>query len=300
MKQDAPALGRRLAIAAACLFGTNGVIAHWFGEGDGKTPTMLAFRFIVGGSVFAVVAMANRPARPSAPTAAGATLTGLGHVAFTACLLYGFAKSSVALIVLLFYTYPLFVAIGSVLIHGERLTRARAAVILLGTAGVALAVGTPSGITTGGILLGLGAGLGNALVILGNQALLAHGGQVMQIGAISYLLPGAVFLVLTAAGVTPLPHTTLAWTTVLFYGTLGTMLPFWLFYTAVTHVGAPAASLFATLEPLVAVLLAWSLIDEPLALGQIAGGALILAAVALLSLQEIGGVHTPEAEISPS
>ena len=286
LKRSGQGRGRTLAITAACLFGTNGVIAFWFAEGDGKPITMLAFRFLVGGIAFAAVAVAFHLKRPTRAIFFGSSLTGLGHVAFTACLLYGFATASVALIILLFYIYPLLVAIGASYLHKERLTRGRFALFVVGTAGVALAVGTPGNVSLAAVLLGLGAGLGNALVILGNNALLDRGADVLQIGAISYLVPGAFFSLLIVVGVIPAPHTELAWSTVLFYGAIGTMLPFWLFYTAVTIIGAPVASLFATLEPLVAVLLAWLLIGQPLILGQIVGGALILGTVVALSLQQ--------------
>ena len=65
---------------------------------------------------------------------------------------------------------------------------------------------------------------------------------------------------------------------------LGTVVPVWIFYTAVKRIGASLASFLATLEPFVAAVLAWALIDEPLAPGQIAGGVLIVTSVALLSL----------------
>ncbi len=281
------ARGRLLAAGAACLFGTNGVMAFWFAEGSGKPITMLAFRFLVGGLVFAAAAAAIRLRRPRRDVFIGSALTGVGHVAFTACLLYGFATSSVAFIILLFYTYPLLVAIGVSILYGERLTRDRVALFVLGTAGVALAVGTPSNISLTAILLGLGAGLGNALVILGNNALLARGADVLQIGVVSYLVPAACFVLLIVIGPIPAPRTQLAWGTVFFYGAIGTMLPFWLFYTAVTYIGAPVASLFATLEPPVAILLAFSLIGEPLVVGQVLGGCLILAAVIIQSLQQV-------------
>lgn len=280
------------------LFGLNGVLTHWFTAAGGATVVLLALRFVAGGVVFGAVGLGSGMTMPPLRDAGAAILTGLGHVGFTACLLWGFATSSVALTVLLFYTYPLLVALGAAALYGEPLTRGRLALIGLGTAGVALAVGTPAGATVEGILFGLGAGFGCSAVILGNRALLQRGVRVEQMATVSYFLPAICFCVLAIAGALPVPPATIeAWAPALAYCMLSTVLPNWLFYTAVNRIGASLASLLATLEPLVAVFLAWLLIDEPLELGQIAGGSLILTSVTALSL--LGGKPIAVAGDSP-
>jgi drug/metabolite transporter (DMT)-like permease len=65
---------------------------------------------------------------------------------------------------------------------------------------------------------------------------------------------------------------------------VGTFLAMIFFYTAVKLVGAATASLLATVEPLVAVVLAYVVLDESLEPGQLVGGALILGGVAALML----------------
>jgi drug/metabolite transporter (DMT)-like permease len=267
------------------MFGANGVQSHWFRSTGGSTPTLIAVRYVFGALLLAGVGLALRTRFPSWRMAAAATLSGFIHVGFTACLLYGFEVSSVALTVLLFYTYPLLVAIGGSALYGEPLGGRRLALVVLGIAGVALAVGTPGNVNVAGVLLGLGAGLGNAVLILGNQALMRRGLAVEQIAGVGWLLPGACFLVLWVTGLLPLPPASVeGWTAGLTYAVLGTVVPLWIFYTAVKRIGASLASFLATLEPFVAAVLAWALIDEPLAPGQIAGGVLIVTSVALLSL----------------
>lgn len=88
------------------MFGTQGVLAHWFAAAGGQTSSLLALRFVAGGVVFGAFALVNRIRLPPPRAAVGAVLTGLAHVGFATCLLRGFATSSVALTVLLFYTYP--------------------------------------------------------------------------------------------------------------------------------------------------------------------------------------------------
>jgi DME family drug/metabolite transporter len=278
-------VGRQLAIACAFMFGANGVQSHWFRSTGGATPTLIAMRYVFGALLFAAVAAALHTRLPSARMALAATLSGFLHVGFTACLLFGFQVSSVALTVLLFYTYPLLVALGGAALYREPLTGRRLALVVLGICGVALAVGTPGNVSVEGVLLGLGAGLGNAILILSSQAMIRRGLAVAQIAGVGWLAPGACCALLWLSGILPLPPaSTEAWFAGFTYAVLGTVLPFWLFYTAVKRIGASLASFLATLEPLVAALLAWALIDEPLAAGQIAGGVMIIASVMALSL----------------
>ena len=113
-----------------------------------------------------------------------------------------------------------------------------------------------------------------------------RGLAVEQIAGVGWLAPGACCALLWLVGALPLPPASPeAWSAGVTYAVLGTVVPFWIFYTAVKSIGASLASFLATLEPFVAAVLAWALIDEPLAAGQIAGGAMIVASVMALSLE---------------
>jgi drug/metabolite transporter (DMT)-like permease len=76
---------------------------------------------------------------------------------------------------------------------------------------------------------------------------------------------------------------------------VGTLLPFICVVAALRHLPAPRAAVAATLEPVLAAVFAWWLHDEHLALVQLAGGALVLAAVMWVQS------HRPdlEAELAP-
>lgn len=280
------ALGRQLAIASAFMFGANGVQSHWFRSTGGTTPSLIAMRYVFAALVLAALGAVLRTRIPSWRMALAVTATGFIHVGFTACLLFGFQVSSVALTVLLFYTYPLLVALGGSALYGEPLGGRRLALVVLGITGVALAVGTPGHVSVEGVLLGLGGGAGNAVLVLSNHALIRRGLAVEQIAGVGWIVPGAACAVLWATGVLELPPATgEAWAAGLSYAVLGTVVPLWFFYTAVKRIGASLTSFLATLEPFVAAVLAWALIDEPLAAGQIAGGVLIIVSVAMLSLE---------------
>jgi drug/metabolite transporter (DMT)-like permease len=61
-----------------------------------------------------------------------------------------------------------------------------------------------------------------------------------------------------------------------------------LFFAGLRRVGPTTASILATVEPLVTVLLAFLVFGETLGAAQLAGGALVLAAVLVLQLGSLG------------
>jgi drug/metabolite transporter (DMT)-like permease len=60
----------------------------------------------------------------------------------------------------------------------------------------------------------------------------------------------------------------------------GTLVPFTLIVASLRHIPAPRAAVVATLEPALAAVFAWIFLGEELAAVQIAGGAVVLTAVA--------------------
>jgi drug/metabolite transporter, DME family len=81
---------------------------------------------------------------------------------------------------------------------------------------------------------------------------------------------------------------------VLFIGVGGTLVPFLLFIWGVSKVKSEKAAITATVEPPLAGVIAWVWLGETLSLMQVAGGALILAAVAALQLERTRPVIAPE------
>jgi DME family drug/metabolite transporter len=195
------------------------------------------------------------------------------------------AGMSVAAVLL--YTAPAWVAMISAIFLGEPLTKRKTLAVALAMIGCALVarVYDLHGLQLNGlgILAGLGAGLGYALYSVFNKAGLRHhaGWTVLAYG----LLFGIVFL-------TPLQSPKLIfnalqqpgavlWLMALALGpTLGSGLAF---NAGLRYVPVSSASVVATLEPVIASLLAFAVLGERLDPGQLLGGALILVAVISLT-----------------
>jgi DME family drug/metabolite transporter len=73
--------------------------------------------------------------------------------------------------------------------------------------------------------------------------------------------------------------------TVLFIGIVGTLAPFILFLWGVQKVRAERAAIAATLEPILAAVIAWLWLGQELTFVQIVGGALILGGVLALQVR---------------
>lgn len=80
---------------------------------------------------------------------------------------------------------------------------------------------------------------------------------------------------------------------VLYVGLAGTLLPFLLFTWGLQHVRAERGSIAATLEPVVAAVVAWVWLGQALSGTAVAGGLLVVAAVVSLQLR---GVRPPVAQ----
>ena len=134
----------------------------------------------------------------------------------------------------------------------------------------------------------------------------------------------ALYLVLSEnAGTRHKPHTTLTWAfgfTSLFWllvrppwtfpfdrfddprtallglgvAIVGTLIPFVLIVTAVRHIAAERAAVVSTLEPVLAAILAWPLLDQALAAPQILGIVLVVAAVTWVRTHRPAAADTPQ------
>ncbi len=109
------------------------------------------------------------------------------------------------------------------------------------------------------------------------------------------MLLGAVGYAITAAAVGALPDLTFpfrspgAWPILLFAGFVGGGFPALLFLTGIRWIGGTRTSILALFEPVTGVLLAALLLGEALQPVQIVGGALVLAAAALLQRDREAG-----------
>lgn len=81
---------------------------------------------------------------------------------------------------------------------------------------------------------------------------------------------------------------------VAFVGVFGTILPFLLYVWGIGHVRSERASIAATIEPVIAAVIAWLWLDQELSAMQIGGGLLVLGALIAMQIKRKEPVLAPE------
>jgi drug/metabolite transporter (DMT)-like permease len=295
----APWLGALIVIAGAALFGTLGVAARFAYDAGVQPFAFVAWRAGAGAlgiSAILLIAIGPRAIRSSivgAGRRAQLTLVlamGLG-ASLNLAMFLAFDRTTVALALLGFYTYPAMVAGASGLLGREPLDFARVAALGLALAGMVAVVLGGLGATEAvrvdalGILLGLFAAGFQATFVLTSRGFAAVRADVAM-GAIlvgSSLVAATVSLATggTAALLQPLgqPPVVVLMVTV---GLFAAALPSVLFLTGIRWIGPVRTGILMLFEPVVGVALAALLLREGLQPIQIAGGATILLAALIV------------------
>ncbi|MGD9827942.1 MAG: DMT family transporter [Hyphomicrobiaceae bacterium] len=198
------------------------------------------------------------------------------------CLHWSLRYTSVANATLLLNTAPVFVALLSWLVFGERLNRLLVLGLAVAFAGVSLLVGGNAAPSDGRFLgdaLGLmaGAGYGGYLVIVSRVRRRLATGLVIMVSAAFCalaLLPAAA-----AMGESILARTATGWAVLVGLGVVTHAGGQGLVTYAFRHLPASSTSATLLLQPVTAALAAWLLFAEGLAPLQIAGGLAVLLGV---------------------
>jgi drug/metabolite transporter (DMT)-like permease len=302
-------LGYGLAASAAVLWATGAVTAKWMFErlSFHVAPTALsgARALLAFAATLLYLLVFDRPrlrTRPrDLPFLAAFGVFGLAMVHFT--YFQTIALTNVATAMVLEYLAPILVLLVSVAFLGERLTWALPVGVALSVTGTAFMVGALGGaglaVSPQGIAWGLASAFFFALyTIMGKYAarrfspwtLLAYGLGAASVFWLLILGPGPLLAILTQpAGLTATAY----------LAVFSTVLPFSAFLHALHHIEATKASVTATLEPVVAGVLAFLLLGEVLTPLQIVGGGLVLAAIVAVQAPVGRSAHQPAVVASP-
>jgi drug/metabolite transporter (DMT)-like permease len=207
---------------------------------------------------------------------------------FFAIYLYAIKLTTVATAAILLYTAPVFVTALSRVLFGEAITKVKAVSLLVAFLGCILVARgydlSSLRLTLPGTLAGLGSGITYALYsIFGKTALRRYSilttlTYAMGVGAI------ALSLLSLPQKVIHTQHSPEAWAALVYLALVTTLLAQTLYLAGLRRVQASKASIVATIEPVVAGVLGFSLLKETLEPPQIIGGFLILAAVLAVQL----------------
>lgn len=293
-------VGAALVLAAASLWATFGLFAKVL-YGAGFSPLELAsVRTAVAFVAVAIVAVPRllrsdggvRVPLRSLPFYAAYGI--LGFALFELLLLAALERTTVSIAIALLYTAPAVVAVASVLLWREQLGPQRVAALAAVLVGVLLVTGTAGAVLRGraplsapALAYGLAAGAGYALYTLFSKVATTRDGPLASL--FWCFLFATAALTVAASPVAPFlraPEHTLM---LLALGIVPTVLPYALYLAALRELRASTAAMLASVEPVVAALLAAVLLGERLDALQASGVLLVVSAAALLARQAARG-----------
>ena len=143
-----------------------------------------------------------------------------------------------------------------------------------------------------GVLAGLAAAVTFAsYLILGERLTSRY--PVITVMTWGFIFASLVWLVVQPLWSFPTDLSGTVWIQLLWVGVMGTALPFFASLGALQRVASGIVGVIATTEPVFAAAAAWVLLDQALAPVQIAGGLMVLAAVASIQRWGIPEVESP-------
>ena len=274
--------GVLLVAISAAGFASIGLFARVAAASGASLLTVLALRFVLAGILLALVLRHRRLAWPRGRDLAGLVLLGaLGYTAQSFCFFSALNHLTVGLAVLLPYLHPALVLLAGAALGRQRLTPRKAALAAASFAGILLTVRGDLAGTPVGLAFGIGAALIYTNYILVGEHLTPRTG-VIPAATVIVLSAAVMFCLGTLVEGVRWPGTTGGWLAVAGIAVLGTALATVTFFAGVQRIGAGDAATLSTLEPVVALVLAFVFLGEQLGAVQLAGALLVIASAALL------------------
>ncbi len=286
-------MGYLSAVMAAMLWATLGVLGKFLYGYEADPLTVVTIRAIIAFvTLAAILTIVNRRLlRIRRQDILFFALYGLVGVTLNyAFYFYALNATSVTTAVILLYTYPALVALLATVFLKERLDWVKGLVLVLTFAGCFLVAqgydSTALQLNLKGVLFGLGAGATAAIYSLfGKKALQRYDSWTTVCYAFGF---GALFLLILRPPQTILSvnYPWQAWLAILAVAWFPTLLAYALFMTAMKYIEAGKASITATLEPVVASLLAYLFLGETIEWPQLVGVGLVLSGIVGLQFSQ--------------
>ncbi|MBR5020723.1 MAG: EamA family transporter [Oscillospiraceae bacterium] len=271
---------RWMLMASMAIFGTLAPFVRCIGLTSGE---LALYRAVMAASLIAVFLLATKQKIPLAAIRKEIPLLLLSGMAmgFNWILLFQAYKfTTVSVATLSYYFAPVIVTVLCPILFRERLTKKQVICFIMSTAGLVLitGIGDLSGGSSHltGILFGLGAAALYATVIMINKFIKnvegIHRTFLQFLAAIVVLIP---YVMLTPrSGLNALDG--IGWGSLLIVGFIHTGVTYCLYFSSLKELPGQKAAILSYIDPLVAVLISVTVLQESMTPWQIVGGLLIL------------------------
>jgi drug/metabolite transporter (DMT)-like permease len=282
-----------MCLGSGAAFGAMAIFGKLAYDEGATVGTLLAARFALAAVLFWALVLAADGVRELRALArhdirVGLALGGCGYALQAGCFFAALERIDASLLSLLLYTFPAMVAAAAVALGRDRIDGRRLAALTLASGGLTLVVAGAGA----GALDPLGAALGLGAAVVYTTYILVSDGIARRVSPrlLSALVCTSGAASLTAAAallgeLRPGELTVAGWGWLACLAVVSTVAAVSLFFGGLRRVGPTTASILATVEPIVTVVLAFLVFGETLGVVQIAGGALVLAAVLVLNVR---------------
>jgi drug/metabolite transporter, DME family len=288
-------LGAALVLGAASLWATFGIFAKRLYDAGLQPLELASTRAAVGFAAVALFAAFRGPhsnvlavLRDPRALVFFAAYGILGYALFTLVFFRALEVTTVSVAVALLYTAPAFVLVMSALLWRERVDALRLGALALILCGVVLVTGAAGSLLRGtavlpaaALVLGVASGVTYAVYTMFSKV------ATVRYGPTAALFWSFGFATLAFALLSP-PHAPFVQApqhrlALVALGIVPTLVPYALYLAALRQLRASTAAMLASVEPVVAALLAALLLHERLELLQGVGVLLVVAAAVLLA-----------------
>lgn len=215
------------------------------------------------------------------------TVGGIGQTLVSVLSLAALDYITAATLEFLFYTYPAWVTIYTRLRGSERITTQKMIALALALGGVVVMVGMPGADALKP--MGVALGLTSALIYGVYVPTLGTLQKGVEPGVATFYVCLGVAVVLALGGLwrgeLSLAHAPVAWAAVGWVAIISTVIAFHLFLRGMQTLGPVRTSIIATVEPFAVSIIGIFVLQQPLTVPILLGGALIAAAVLVMNVR---------------
>lgn len=289
-------VGLLLCLVSAACFGALAIFGKLAYGAGVSTETLVLARFTLAAVLLGAWSLFRSALRreqgrrrhrlPASLVLTALALGGIGYATQATLYFTALDRLDASLLSLIFYTYPLFVTVGAVLLGRTRLTAGRVAALgaALGGTGLVLAGAGDVGFDPLGIGLAFGTAATYTVYILVSDTVV-H--RISPTSLTTMIMIGAALTLAgrsVATGGPDLDFAPAGWWWLGCIAVVSTVLAALLFVAGLRRTGASTAAILSTFEPVVTTVLAALFLQEILTPVQLLGGAAIVSSVVLLNL----------------
>lgn len=283
-----------LIALSGVLYGFLGYLGTYMVNDNMSISCMLFWRFFVAGlwmMIFVVKDLAQREKMPLNHTVLTMMflLSAAGYAGSSGFYFVSSQEIGTGLAMVIFFSYPIAVALYSWLVHRHKMTWQTLATLLLMFIGLILLHDfSGQGLSLTGLFFGILSALSYALYIIGSKKFSTVAINSNILTMIVCFGCALIFLILSLTSNSfILPQSTGSWASLLTLGVLVTAVPIQLMLKGLKHVSATRASIISVLEPLVTVIVGLIFLNESVTYLQFIGGFLILSSAIFIQFQKI-------------